>query len=182
MGNFPNRINKAAPMHYDRARKVRVEKRHGYMRALAGEVAKIAGPALGKRGFAAAQLVTQWETVVGAEWAEKLGPERLDFPRGAREGGTLRLRCAPGAALEAQHASPLLLERINGFFGYRAVERLVFIQGPLLRAARTATAPAPLAPHDLAALDRRLDAVEDPGLRAALRRLGAAVMAAKPGE
>ncbi len=157
-----------------------MEKRHGSMRALAGEVAKVAGPVLGKRGFAAAQLVTHWETVVGAEWARKLGPERLDFPRGARNGGTLRLRCAPGAALEAQHALPLLLERINGFFGYGAVERLAFVQGPPLNSARKIKAPAPLPPADQAALDHRLGAVEDPDLREALRRLGEAVMAAKP--
>ena len=150
------------------------------MRALAGEVAKIAGPVLGKRGFAAAQLVTQWESIVGAEWARRLGPERLDFPRGEREHGILRLRAAPGAALEAQHCSPLLLERINGFFGYRAVERLVFVQGPSLRRVASAKPRAKLPPEDLAALDRRLGAIEDPGLREALRRLGEAVMAAKP--
>ena len=121
-----------------------VEKRHGWMRALAGEVAKVAGPVLGKRGFATAQLVTQWEAVVGAEWAQKLGPERLDFPRGERQGGTLRLRAAPGAALEAQHCTPLLLERINGFFGYRAIERIMFVQGPPLahRAQGQAAGPA----------------------------------------
>ena len=160
----------------------RVEKRHGTMRALAGAVAKVAGPVLGKGGFAAAQLVTQWEAVMGAEWAEKLGPERLDFPRGERQGGTLRLRAAPGAALEAQHATPILLERINGFFGYRAVERLVFVQGPLPRPRRKAKAAAPLAPGDRAALDRRLDGIEDPGLREALRRLGEAVMGAEPAD
>jgi hypothetical protein len=159
-----------------------VEQRHGYMRALAGEVTKVAGPVLGKRGFAAAQLVTQWESVVGSEWAEKLGPERLDFPRGAREGGTLRLRAAPGAALEGQHCAPLLLERINGFFGYRAVARLTFVQGPPVRPPRRKRPPAPLPPEDQAALDRRLAAIEDQGLRDALRRLGEAVMAAKPGD
>lgn len=159
-----------------------MEKRRGYMRALAGEIAKVAAPALGKRGFAAAQLVTQWESVVGAEWARKLGPERLDFPHGTRAGGTLRLRATSGAALEAQHSSPLLLERINGFFGYRAVDRLVFTQGPLLPEARPARVPAPLPADDRAALDRRLGPIEDPGLREALRRLGEAVMTADPGK
>jgi hypothetical protein len=160
----------------------RVEKRHGTMRALAGAVAKVAGPALGKGGFAAAQLVTQWEAVMGAEWAEKLGPERLDFPRGERQGGTLRLRAAPGAALEAQHSLPLLLERINGFFGYRAVERLVFVQGPPLRPRKKAKPFVPLAAEDRAALDRRLGEIEDPGLREALRRLGEAVMGSEKAE
>jgi hypothetical protein len=154
-----------------------MERRYGRMRALAGEVAKIAAPVLGKRGLAPAQLVASWSSIVGADWAEKASPERLTFPQGDRVDGTLRLRVAPGCATDLQHAAPLLLERINGFFGYRAVARLTLVQGPPLnRGRRPPPKPAPLAPEEQAALDRRLLTVEDPDLRDALRRLGQAVI------
>jgi hypothetical protein len=154
-----------------------VEQRRGAMRALAGEVARVAAPVLGKRGFAASQLVTEWQSVVGSHWAARLSPEKLDFPRGERQGGTLRLRAAAGAALEAQHQTPLLLQRINGFFGYCAVERIVLVQGPpLRREAPAARKPAPLGRGDRDELDRRLGAIDDPALREALRRLGEAVL------
>lgn len=149
------------------------------MRALGGEIAKIAAPALGKRGFAVAQLITDWRTIVGAEWAEKLTPDRLSFPVGERRDGTLRVRVASGLGPDVQHGAPLLLERINGFFGYRAVARLALVQGPPARSQRPPRrVPAPLAAPERQALDRRLAMVEDPGLREALRRLGEAVIGA----
>jgi len=154
-----------------------MEKRRGSMRALAAEVAKIAAPALGRRGFASAQLIAEWPSVIGATLADKLAPDRLVFPRGERQGGTLRLRVASGFATEAQHRTPLILERVNGFFGYAAVARLVLVQGPLNRPGRPAPPPPrKLAPAERAALDRTLAGIEDPDLRDALRRLGSAVI------
>jgi hypothetical protein len=156
-----------------------VETRRGQMRALGGEVAKIAAPVLGKRGFGSAQLITEWASVVGAEWADKITPERLAFPPGERRNGTLRVRVASGFAPEIQHRAPQLLERINGFFGYGAVARLVLVQGPPLRPPRpTARPPRPLDQRERGALDRRLDGIDDPALRDALRRLGEAVIGA----
>ena len=37
----------------------------------------------------------------------------------------------PAAALELQHRAPLLIERVNLFFGRPAVTRLILVQGPL---------------------------------------------------
>lgn len=153
-----------------------MDKRRGSMRALASEIAKVAAPALGKRGFGAAQLITDWAAIVGPAWAEKVSPDRLSFPMGERRDGTLRVRVASGLGPEVQHGAPLLLERINGFFGYRAVARLALVQGPPTRLARPVRRPpAPLAAADRQALDRRLAAIEDPALRAALLRLGEAM-------
>jgi len=154
-----------------------LERRRGGLRALAGEVSRIAAPVLGKRGFASAQLVADWASVVGAELAGKISPDRLSFPRGERCDGTLRLRVAPGFAPEVQHRTPLILERINGFFGYRAVSRLVLVQGPPARPPRPAPPrPRPLSADERAALDHRLARIADPTLRDALRRLGEAVI------
>jgi hypothetical protein len=140
-------------------------------------VPKIAGPVLGKRGFAEAQLIAQWPAIIGEEIARGVSPEKLSFARGERRDGTLHLRVAPGLGLEVQHREPVLIERINAFFGYRAVARLALKQGPVARNA----APAPPRPRALDraerhALDQRLADIEDPGLREALQRLGAAVI------
>ncbi|MGH7090526.1 MAG: DUF721 domain-containing protein, partial [Stellaceae bacterium] len=127
--------------------------------------------------FAVAQLVTEWAAIVGPDWAEKMAPERLSFPPGERRDGTLHLRVAPALALEVQHRAPLLLERINGFFGYGAVARLKLVQGPLPRASRPKRPDPPVLPAaEKAALDRRLAGIEDEELREALRRLGTAVL------
>jgi len=158
-----------------------VEKRRGSLRAIAAEIPRIAGVALGKRGFGEAQLVTHWDAVMGPELAEKLSPDRLSFARGERRAGTLRLRVASAFALEAQHLEPVIIERINGFFGYGAVARIVLVQGPARSAAPAVPTQRPLNAAEQKALDERVETIADPALRSALARLGAAVIGSKRG-
>ncbi len=58
-------------------------------------------------------------------------PERLQFGRDRNEGATLVVRAGSGFATELQHLHPIVLDRINTFFGYQAVARITIIQGPL---------------------------------------------------
>ncbi len=153
--------------------------RRGSLRALAAEVPGVAAIALGKRGFGEAQLVTQWDAVMGAELAAKLVPDRLTFPRSERSLGTLRLRVASAFAIEAQHLEPVIIERINGFFGYRAVARIVLVHGLPPPAAAGTPLPRPLTATEQGSLDRRVAAVPEGELREALRGLGAAVIGSK---
>jgi len=153
------------------------EERRGGMRAIAANVPKIAGAVLGKRGFAEAQLVAQWPAIIGEALAAGVSPDKLSFARGERRDGTLHLRVASGLALEVQHREPVLIERINAFFGYRAVARLALKQGPPARPPEPAPPRRrPLKGEERQLLDQRLAAIDDPGLKAALERLGEAVL------
>jgi hypothetical protein len=165
----------------DETSKTDPTRRRGYLRAIAAEVPRIAGAALGKRGFGEAQLVTQWETVVGPELAAEISPERLTFSRGERKQGNLRLRVSSAFAVEAQHLEPVIIERINGFFGYQAVARITLVQGPPLSSPPVVAKPRPLSAEETKTLDRRLADVGDPTLRDALQRLGAAVLGTRRG-
>jgi hypothetical protein len=154
-------------------------KRRGSFRAIGAELPKLARPVLGKRGLGEAPRLMHWEAIVGPELAEEARPERLSFQRGERAHGTLRLRVAPAAALELQHQAPVIVERVNAFLGYPAVARLAFIQAALPALRRRPAPPRPLRPEEQAALAKRLEAVDDGELRAALERLGAAVLRAE---
>jgi hypothetical protein len=77
-------------------------------------------------------------------------------------------------ALEIQHASDVILERVNRFFGWSAVGRLALRQGPLSRRERPAASRAPDA-AEVAEVAETLSSVEDDELRAALARLGASI-------
>jgi hypothetical protein len=143
------------------------------MAALATLVTRIARPMLRQHGLADTRLVTEWATVAGADLAELSMPERLVRGRDGA-GGTLHVRVAGAAALDFQYRADLVVERINRFFGYKAVARLRLVQGPLPRRPET-PAPAPLAPEDQAAIDRAVSAVADPDLRASLARFGRAL-------
>ncbi len=155
--------------------------RGGGPRPLAASLGALSKRALGRRGFSEAGLITEWDAVVGPELAAASQPDRLTFPPGRRDGGTLRLTVAGPVATELQHLEPVVIERINGYFGYRAVERVLLVNGTVRAPARRATAdPASPAravdPAALARLETSLERVEDPDIRAALHRLGRAVL------
>lgn len=154
-----------------------MEKRRGRLAAIAAEVPRIVAPVLGKRGFGEAQLIAEWAAIMGPDLAGQVSPDKLSFRNGERREGTLRLRVAPAAAPLVQHREPQIVERVNTFFGYRAVARLALVQGPPAREPEPPPPrPRPLAAPERQSLDRRLAVIEDPDLRDALRRLGEAVI------
>ncbi|HYU11046.1 MAG TPA: DciA family protein [Stellaceae bacterium] len=148
------------------------ERRPG-LRAIGLAASRLAAPIVGRSGGGVlARLKAEWPAIVGAELAAATWPDRL-----SRE-GVLKLRIAGTLGPDLQHRAPLLIERINLYFGRAAISRLVLVQGPLpLPLPPARTAPAPLAEAQAQALDRQLDAVADPELRAALARLGRLVAA-----
>lgn len=154
-------------------------RRGGGFRTLAKTLPSVTAAALGRRGLALGRLLSDWPTVVGPEFAAQSVPERILFARGERTGGVLRLRVAPGFALMVQHVTPQIIERVNGFFGYRAVDRLALVQGPLPADGRRKPPPAKPkpGPAEEAWGASCVASVSDPDLRQALARLGAAIKA-----
>ncbi|HEX3537561.1 MAG TPA: DciA family protein [Stellaceae bacterium] len=150
------------------------ERRPG-LRAAGLAASQVAAPIVSKRGGGVlARMKAEWAAVAGAEVAAASWPEALG------RGGVLRALVAPVQALELQHRAPLLIERINLYFGRPVVVRIVLLQGPLpLATAVAKPAIPPPAAADSAALQRQLAVIEDTELRAALNRLGRAVIGAE---
>jgi hypothetical protein len=148
--------------------------RRGGLRAVGTTASRLAAPIVARRGGGVLyRLKAAWGAVIGTELAAATWPEALG------RDGTLKLRVASTVALDLQHRAPLVIERINLFFGHAAVTRLVLVQGPLpLAAPPRPGAPAPLSAEEAAALDARLAAIVDPELRAALAALGRLVLSA----
>ncbi len=106
-------------------------------------VPKLTGKAFEKYGFSAVALLTDWRSIVGAELVDCTQPDRLKWPRNVdayvetadadrgRPGATLVLRVDSGRALDVQYRSAEIIDRINAYFGYRAVAELRFIQAPI---------------------------------------------------
>jgi hypothetical protein len=134
--------------------------------------------AYAKQGFAARELVTRWAEIAGADIAAHSEPLKIQWPRPVegqpQEPATLVLRVDGPMALEIQHASDAILQRVNRFFGWSAVGRLALRQAPLSRRERSATSRAP-DPASVAKVAETLASVEDEELRAALARLGASI-------
>ncbi len=131
-----------------------------------------------RQGFAARELVTRWAEIAGPEIAAHSEPMKIQWPRPVegqpQEPATLVLRVEGPMALEIQHSSDVLLQRVNRFFGWSAVGRLALRQAPLSRRDRPKRVPAP-DPKAVAKVAETLSAIEDEELRAALARLGASI-------
>lgn len=159
------------------------EKRGGAgPRAVAEVTGRLTRKPLGRRGFTESALVSGWPAIVGAMLGQYTLPLKIVFPPTERVGGVLHVRVASGAlATQLQHLEPLILQRINGHFGYGAVSRLHMIQGPLPPRRISRPPPPPvLTGSEEQSLNRSLAAVDDPDLKAALQRLGRYVLAKKP--
>ncbi len=147
-------------------------------RPLGDLVTRTIAQAFEREGFASTELVARWPDIVGPEIAAHAEPARMQWPRRqegeAPEPATLVLRVEGPAALEIQHLSAVIIERVNRFFGWRAVGRIALRQAPLVRRS----APKRVIPDNgetAAAVAAALPAIENDELRAALGRLGAAV-------
>jgi hypothetical protein len=155
------------------------DRRRGGLRPLGAMMTRVTAGMRRRRGLAEAGILTDWPAVVGEHLARFTLPEKLTFARGERREGTLQVRVAGALATELQHLEPLVIERINRHFGYRAVGRLSIVQGPL----PTRETPPPARPADApsdasaAAATAPLPDLPESPLGEALARLGRAVQA-----
>lgn len=151
--------------------------RRTHARPLADLVGGTLQSVFARQGFAAVDIVTHWEDIVGPELAGRTEPMRLVWPRrdDPDSGGTLTVRVEGAYAIELQHLAPVVIERVNRYFGWRCVARIAIRQGPVTRRTRPPAPPVDPSAEAVAAVERDLGAFEDEGLKAALARLGAMV-------
>ncbi len=154
----------------------------GFPRPLSEFLGATLGGVLKEQGFASTEIIARWADIVGQEIAAHSGPMKINWPRAPKDAGdseqaepaTLVLRVEGPAALEIQHLSAVILERVNRFFGWQAIGRLSLRQAPLRRLVPKSPPPPP-DPEVTARIAATMPEVEDEALRQALARLGASI-------
>lgn len=155
---------KPQPRRYERPR-------GGQARAIADLMPEVGRTAFRRFGFVQSSVVTRWPEIVGAKHARVCAPESIRFPMGEKADGILQLVVVPAHAPMIQHVIPEIIERVNHFFGYRAVARVKIRQGEVKPPATEKTsAPPSLKPIPIELGDSLRD-VGDPELRAVLESL-----------
>ncbi len=161
-----------------------VRKTPATARAVGSFVPRLTKVAMQKYGFSTAALLTDWATIVGADLARYTRPLKLKWPRAVdaygetsadqagRPGAMLYLQVEAARALDIQYKGRQIVERINAYFGYRAIADMRIEQMPL------AAEPAPAKPRDVVQGKPRaprpsldLGQIKDERLRAALERV-----------
>ncbi len=154
--------------------------RQSFARAAGSFVPRLTAKVFEKYGFHSAEIMTSWATVIGADIAAISAPERLRWPRAsvasadggavnAGAGATLILRVEPAHALDIEYRAGEIVDRINRYFGYRAVTTMKILQAPL------AQPPSQKMPAWAARPDQHapahVEAIAGDELKAALTRL-----------
>ncbi len=140
-------------------------------------VPKLVRESCRRRGFVNVDIVLRWREIVGDRLARETWPLRIEWPRrqeavlrpdGTEAPGRHRTRLVVGAtparALDVEYAKGAIIERVNGYLGYRAATELAAAPDY----AMAPDAPRPAAPKAAATAP---EAGADP-LSAALARLG----------
>jgi hypothetical protein len=149
--------------------------RQNRARAAGDIVADVGGMAFKRFGFIQSSVVSRWGEIVGQRYAKVSSPESIRFPAGKKSGGVLTLLVEGAHAPVMQHLAPVIVERVNRFFGYPAVARVAFRQG---RAAPEAKRPQrPQLRAVPKALGEGLREIADPELRTCLESLAASLSA-----
>ena len=160
-------------------------------KAIGAYVANMLDPIARARGFAITSLLSEWPAVVGEELARFTAPEKVVWPRRSEDGeaaspqsawrtdgAILVLKVDGPRAIEVQHRAEQILERVNIYFGYRAVAQLRFLQAPVPKAqSQQGPIPAPGSVEE----PSFAAGVADTGLAKALGRLAAGIRSKTPG-
>lgn len=139
-----------------------------FAKAVGSFVPKLAAKSFERFGFHSAEIMTAWPRVAGSEISAFTAPDRIKWPRGAGEpdgtgasgGATLVLRVEPARALDVEYRSAEIIDRINRYFGYRAVATLKLVQAPLLQQGGgevQRSGAYPVDPDDPAPIEPALD-------------------------
>ncbi|MBI1211994.1 MAG: DUF721 domain-containing protein [Alphaproteobacteria bacterium] len=138
--------------------------------AFAGDAGALLKHHLASHGFGDADLVTRWPAIAGAQLAQRCLPQRLSGK--GEDGATLTLLADDRAALELQHQTPQLISKINTYFGRTVVKKIKVIVGDIPQAFKPPPPVRPLTSAEQKTLADSTEAISDPDLKAALRRLG----------
>jgi len=149
--------------------------RGGAARSVADMLPDIGRASFRRFGFVQSSVVSRWAEIVGDRYARVSSPESLRFPEGRRAEGVLTLRVDGAHGTMMQHVAPTIIERVNRFFGYPAVARIVFRREAMPpKPAPTRIAPPSVKPVSVD-LGDSLRTVGDPELRACLASLAGAL-------
>ena len=138
---------------------------------------KIVEPVFKSRGLMEGRIITHWDQIVGEEFARFSLPEKVTFPQGQRKDGTLHISVTPSGALLFQYAQDLILEKINTFFGYKALAQFRMTHGFVPPQPILPPLPEkPLSPEKQVWLDSHTQAIPDLELKELLQKLGSAIL------
>ena len=161
-----------------------VLKKEGGAISVSDLASDVLDPVMRKRAGISIEIVQSWTEIAGERLANTTRPIKILWQRRMSdqdpfEPATLVIACSGPAALRVQHESAEIVGRLNAFLGYGAVGRIRIVQKHVAAEVRPPRRQRPPTAAEAGRLEAVTGGIEDEGLREALRRLGASVLAAR---
>lgn len=143
-----------------------------------------------KHGFHAAEIILNWQAIVGPELAAFTAPRRIRWPKAPKRDedvpqpaassargvkSALEMWVEGGRAHEIPYLKGPIIARINTYFGYRAITDILPVSGPIKAKREKMPQIKRADPKEVDRLRATLDTAGDDALADSLARLGALV-------
>lgn len=142
------------------------------MKSFNGLLKKVATPICQQHGFVAATLLMDWQLIVGEKFAAICQPEKIVFPNYKRNNGLLYVATSSGFAPELSYLESMIVDTVNKYFGYNAVQRLVIRHKKIASSSIKQQPTKHVSVNDRELIEQYIKDIENPELKTALRNLG----------
>lgn len=151
------------------------------MKPIGRIVEKIANSTLKTKGFSSAKVMLEWDKIVGLDFAKFGYPEKVVFPYMKRSNATLYIVCSSAGSMFFEYQSPMIIDRINTYFGYKAISKLRYrvdqlVEKPTDKAYKKISVENT---EISASIKKITENIDDEELRDLLNRLGSAISKSK---
>lgn len=158
------------------------QKYHFY--SLSDMISGMLDPVVRKRTGLNMELIEHWSQIVGQDIGEHTIPLKIIWRNRANQDeifqpATLIVACEGFVALKLMHETDELIQRINGFFGYIAINRVKIEQRQVsILTNQLKIKPTPNE-KDKKRVEKMLKDIENESLRQSLYELGCCIFAEK---
>ncbi len=149
-------------------------------RSISNIVREVTKSSFGNKDLLFGKMLSEWMHIVGEEIGHKTVPLDLKYIRGNKKKNQAKLHLGVKSsyATEFVYKKSLVIERLNMFFGYDAIEDIKIIQQSSFmdKQEEVVAKSKDLSTVEREELDKKLDKIGENDLQIALRKLGKAIL------
>ena len=124
-----------------------------------------------QQGFITASILLDWPTIVGAAFAELCQPLKISFPPNKKREGRLHVMTSSAFAVQISYLEPQIIEKINSYFGYKAVQKLLIRNGEMPKKISSKKEYV-ITDHDRQTVEQPIATIDDPEIKQRLLAIG----------
>jgi len=99
-----------------------------YFKQIGDTLPKILKTKLKKANFVDISVIKNWKEIVGDDIAKNCWPIKIFFSDGNNSNGKITIKVKRGWSLEIEYKNQEIIEKLNQYFGYKAISKINIIQ------------------------------------------------------